>query len=42
MKVYWESGGTAPRILRHSMEVSGQIHASVTLPLGKESPVPVE
>jgi hypothetical protein len=37
MKAYWESGGTAPRILspRHYMEMSGQLHAPAALPQGK-------
>jgi hypothetical protein len=38
MKAYWGSGGIAPFILwpRHYMEVSGQLHAPVALPPGKE------
>jgi len=37
MKVYWGSGGIAPR-----MEMSGQIHAPAALPPAKEPLVPME
>jgi hypothetical protein len=38
----WDSGGVAPFILnlRHQIEVSGQLHVSIALPPGKETPVP--
>jgi hypothetical protein len=43
MKVYWGSGGIAPRILwpRHQMEVSGQLHAPAALPPREEPMVPI-
>jgi hypothetical protein len=43
MKVYWRSGGVAPRILwpRYWMEVSGQLHAQAALPPGKEPLIPI-
>jgi len=37
MKKYWVNGGVAPRIRRrHYMEVSGQLHTTDALLLGKE------
>jgi hypothetical protein len=42
MKAFWGSAGMAPLIPRprHYMEVSGQIHASATIPPGKQPLVP--
>jgi hypothetical protein len=44
MKVYWESGGIAARILwpRHEMEVSGQLHAPAALPPEKSPCYPLD
>jgi hypothetical protein len=39
MKAYWGSGGIGPRNL--DLEVSGQVHAPVALPLWKEPLVPI-
>jgi len=43
MKVYWRTGGIAPRIIdfAHYLEVSGQLHALATLPPGKEALVSI-
>jgi hypothetical protein len=41
MEAYWMKGGIPPRILNLGTKLSGQLHNPVTLPLGKESMVPV-
>jgi hypothetical protein len=41
MKTYWGSGCIAPRILTSALDGSGQLHAPVALPAGKEPLVPI-
>jgi hypothetical protein len=41
MKTEGVSGGIAPPFFTSAVEVSGQLHASVALPPGKETSIPI-